>query len=300
VSPTPPIPLVDRVRHPAVALETTLLAHGLPRDRALGVFDALCKDVTDAGANPALIGILRGAPVVGMTRKELLELMADPTCPKVNTANLGAILYRRASGATTVSTTMELAAAAGVRVFATGGIGGVHKGFAHHLDISSDLAALARFPIAVVGAGVKSILDVEATREALETLGIPVIGFGTDRFPAFYLRESVGGPGGAGVDARFDDAADLGSFVRAELERTGRGMLIANPIPAESAIAPDQFRRWIDQAEKETAGATGRSATPAILGALHRISGGATIEANIALVRSNTRLAARIAAAMAP
>jgi len=292
-----PIPLVDRVRHPAVALETTLLAHGLPRDRALGVFDALCKDVTDAGAHPALIGILRGAPIVGMTRKELLELMADPACPKVNTANLGAILHRKASGATTVSTTMELAAQAGVRIFATGGIGGVHKGFAHHLDISSDLAALARFPIAVVGAGVKSILDVEATREALETLGIPVIGFQTDRFPAFYLRESQGG---AGVDARFDDAADLGRLVRAELERTGRGMLIANPIPEESAIAPDQFRRWIDQAEQESSGATGRSATPAILSALHRISDGATIEANIALVRSNTRLAARIAAAMAP
>ncbi len=289
------LPLVDRARRPAVALETTLLAHGLPRDRAMGIFDALCQDVRGAGAFPALVGILRGAPIVGMTRKELLELLAVPGCPKVNTANIGPILHRRESAATTVSTTMELAAAAGVSVFATGGIGGVHRGFAAHLDVSSDLAALARFPLAVVGAGVKSILDVESTREALETLGVPVIGFRTDRFPAFYLRES---PGGARVDARFDDEAELAHFVHAELARTGRGMLIANPIPERHAIAPAQMDRWLDQATSESAGASGRDATPAILAALHRISGGATIEANIALVRSNTQLAARIAAAL--
>ena len=290
---SPPLPIVGRARHPAVALETTLLAHGLPRDRALEVFDRMCEDVHGAGAHPALVGIVRGTPIVGMTRKELIELMGLPECPKVNTSNMGVILHRRGSGATTVSTTMELATGAGVSVFATGGIGGVHRGFASHLDVSSDLAALARFPVAVVGAGVKSILDVEATREVLETLGVPVIGFRTDRFPAFYLRESD-----ARVDARFDDEAELARYIRAEMARTGRGILVANPIPEASAIAPPQMQRWLDQATAETRDATGRDATPAILGALHRISGGATIEANIALVRSNTRLAARIAAAM--
>lgn len=285
--------VVSRVRHPAVALETTLLAHGLPRDRALPVFDALAQDLGASGAHAALIGVVNGAPIAGMTRDELIAMMDLPECPKLNTANLGVAFHRGASGATTVSTTMEIAAMAGVRVFATGGIGGVHRGYADHLDISADLAALARFPVAVVAAGVKSILDVESTREVLESVGVPVIGFGTDRFPAFYLRESE-----AGVDARFDDPAELGAFVRAELERTGRGVLIVNPIPEADAITPAQMADWLARATREATDAVGRNATPALLAALHRVSGGASIEANIALVRSNTRLAGAVAAAM--
>lgn len=285
--------IVCRVSGPAVALETTLLAHGVPRERSLELFDALERDVRGAGATPALIGVLHGLPIVGMSRADLIELMADPVCPKLNTANLGITLHRRSSGATTVSTTMELAAGAGVRIFATGGIGGVHRGYGERLDISADLAALARFPVAVVASGVKSILDVESTREALETIGVPVVGYRTDVFPAFYLRTSR-----ARVDARFDDAADLGRFVDAEMRRTGRGVLIANSIPEADEIHPDRWQAWMAEAERAAAGAEGRDATPALLAALHRVSGGATLAANIALVRSNARLAGVVRMAM--
>jgi pseudouridine-5'-phosphate glycosidase len=288
--------MVVRAGDAAVALETTLLAHGVPRERALALFDALEEDLRSVGATGALVGVVRGAPVVGMTRGELVEMLDLASCPKVNTANLGVVLHSGGWGATTVSTTMELAAEAGVRVFATGGIGGVHRGYGARWDVSADLAALARFPVAVVSAGVKSILDVEATREVLETLGVPVIGYGTDRFPAFYLRES---PGGAGVDARFDDAGALGRFVGAELARTGRGMVIANPIPEADAIAPARWDAWVASAMREAGDAMGRDATPALLAALHRVSGGATIEANIALVRHNARVAGAVAVAMA-
>ncbi|MBL8747069.1 MAG: pseudouridine-5'-phosphate glycosidase, partial [Phycisphaerae bacterium] len=198
--------------------------------------------------------------------------------------------------ATTVSATMELAAAAGVSVFATGGLGGVHRGYAHTLDISSDLAAMTRFPIAVVSSGVKSILDVTSTREALETLGIPVVGYQTDRFPAFYQRDSA-----AGIDARFDDEASLARFVQSELARTNRAVLIANPIPAHDEIPLPTFNQWLAQAqqEAESRSISGRDATPFILGRLHQVSAGATLRANLSLVKSNARLAASIASRLA-
>jgi pseudouridylate synthase len=188
---------------------------------------------------------------------------------------------------------MELAAAAGVRVFATGGIGGVHRGYGEHLDVSADLLALTRFPVAVVASGVKSILDVEATREALEALGIPVIGFQTDSFPAFYIRETA-----FPVDARFDDAGELAGYVDAELRRTGRGVLIVHPVPRESALDPAVFEAWVSEAQKRIAGVRGRDLSPALLAALHEISGGVTLQANRALVRSNADLAAHLCAAM--
>lgn len=290
--------VLSRVPAPAfraVALETTLLLHGVPRETAPALAQDLDRTVRNAGAIPAAVGVFQGMPTVGLTGDELSTLLSEPEIPKANTANLGVLIHRRAHAATTVSTTMELAAAAGVRVFATGGIGGVHKGYGMQLDISSDLAALARFPVAVVASGVKSILDVEATREALETLGVPVIGFRTDRFPAFYLRES-----GAGVDATFDDARELAGFVAAELSRTGRGVLIANPIPALDEIPATAFDAWLAEATRRATqdGASGRAVTPAILSHLHTISGGTTLRANIALVKSNATLAGQIAAAL--
>lgn len=210
---------------------------------------------------------------------------------KVNTANLGHALHAGYSAATTVSTTMELAAYAGLRVFATGGIGGVHRGYGEHLDISADLVAFTRYPIAVVTSGVKSILDVRATREALESLGVTVVGFETDVFPAFYLRD-----GGCGVDVRIDDPDELASFVRAELPRTGRGIVIANPIPVEDEISESDWAGWLGEAERRAveSGATGRDVSPAVLAGLHEVSGGKTLEANIALVKSNTRVAAML------
>jgi pseudouridine-5'-phosphate glycosidase len=203
-------------------------------------------------------------------------------------------MFRQQHAATTVGTTMELAAHAGISFFATGGIGGVHKGYGVDFDISADLSALSRFPVAVVTSGVKSILDVRATREALETLGIPVVGVGVDTFPAFYLRD-----GGCTVDARFDDMKELAAFCRYELQRTGRGIVVANPIPIPDELDLAAFERWVAAAEAEAdaSGAVGRDRTPAILGALHRISRGATLRANIALVRDNTRVASLLAAA---
>lgn len=289
--------IVIRAGRKAVALETTLLVHGVPTGDAPGLARELAEAVRQAGAIPALVGIVSGRPIVGMTDDELATLLRSPgDVPKANTSNLGAILHRRSHGATTVSATMELAAAAGLRVFATGALGGVHKGFARTLDISSDLAALARYQIAVVTSGVKSLLDVAATREALETQGTPVVGYRTDDFPAFYQRSSP--DGACGVDARFDDLDDLAAFVQSELARTGRGVVVANPIPREHELAAEDWRRWLAQAEQEAkeAGVSGRGVTPFILSRLHAISGGATLRANLVLAKENAAVAGAIAA----
>jgi pseudouridylate synthase len=279
---------INRAGPGHVALETTLLAHGVPKGHGLPLARELADIITRAGAQPAIIGLHRGHPTVGLSWDELSEMLAAPKIAKANSANLGVLIHRRAHAATTVSTTMELAAAAGIRLFATGGLGGVHRNYAARLDISSDLAALARFPVAVVCSGVKSLLDVASTREALETLGVPVVGFRTDTFPAFYLRESE-----AGLDARFDDPADLSDFIHAELARSGRGIVVANPVPESDQIEPSQWNQWLAKAQARTT-ATGRDVTPAILAALHEVSSGATLRTNLALVRSNAELAARL------
>lgn len=287
---------LSRARPGSVALETTLLLHGVPRAQASLLQRDLGAAASKHGAFPAFVGLFRGVPTVGLSESEMSELLGstDPV-PKANTANLGVLIHRRSHGATTVATTMELAAHAGIRVFATGGIGGVHPGYGEHLDISADLAAFTRFPVAVVGSGVKSILDVGSTREALETLGVPVVGFGTDRFPAFYLRDSE-----SIVDARFDDAVELAAFLHQELSRTGRGVLVANPIPVAEELDAAAWGRWLAEARARAAaqGITGRALTPFLLSTLHEVSKGRTLQANIALVRSNTELAARIAVAM--
>ncbi|TVQ62380.1 MAG: pseudouridine-5'-phosphate glycosidase [Phycisphaerales bacterium] len=290
-----------RVRHPElgpapVALESTLLAHGVPRGAARPLADQLDAIVRTKGATPAVCAVLAGVPTVGLSPSQLAELL-DANPVKTNTATLGLAIAAGRHAATTVSTTMELAAGAGVRTFATGGLGGVHRGYADRLDISADLAAFTRFPVAVVASGVKSILDVEATREALETLGVPVVGFRCDRFPAFYRRESE-----ATVDERFDDVRTLASYVSMELDRTGRGVLICNPIPEREELDAGAWSLWLAEAERRAsdAGATGRAVTPAVLGALHEASGGRTLEANLALVRANAALAGELAVAMSP
>ena len=276
----------------AVALETTLLVHGVPASASMGLFLDLQAQVRAAGAEPALCGVVDGRGVVGMTEAELRAMLAGGPVAKVNSANLGLLMHRGAMGATTVSGTLELAAAAGLRVMATGGIGGIHAGYGERWDVSSDLAALAHLPVAVVASGVKSILDVVSTREALESLGVPVLGYRTDRFPAFYLTD-----GGVGVDARFDDVAALASFVAFELRRRSRGILICHPVPVEHAIAPDVWAGWLAAAEGRAGGA-GRDVTPRVLAALHALSGGATLRTNLALARANARLAGELAAAL--
>lgn len=297
--------IVNRSNPDCIALETTLLTHGIPREEAQPLARELVQLAAARGVGAALVGVVAGRGIVGLTEQELEELV-NPACGreegegraqvfKANTANLGAIMFRRQSAATTVSTTMELAAAAGLRLFATGGLGGVHRGYGQHLDISSDLLALSRFPLAVIASGIKSILDVSATREAMETLGLPVIGFRTDTFPAFYLRETD-----LRVDFRFDDVRELADFVAFELARTGRGMLIANPIPEDEAISPATFEGWLAMAEEQARSGkvSGRDVTPAVLAKLHEVSGGATLRANLALIRNNTDVAAQLCAAL--
>lgn len=320
MAPTHPIPLASPP--PRVALETTLLVHGVPESAARPLAARLGAIVRARGARPELIGVVDGRPVVGLTEEQLDRLLARAgRVVKVNTANLGLALHRRRHAATTVSTTMELAAGAGISVFATGGIGGVHPPPPHSaatgggdagssttervprsslgLDISSDLVAFTRFPVAVVTSGCKSILDLAATREMLETLGVPVVGFRTDEFPAFYLRRSDG-PRVGGVDERFEDAADLAAYLRHEMARTGRGVVVCNPIPVEDEIRVEDWRGWLAEATRRSAGAgaDGRDVTPILLAALHEVSAGATLRANMALVESNAALAADLAREM--
>ncbi len=284
--------IVNRAGPGFVALETTLPLHGVPRGRGEALCAELTRGVERAGARAAFVGVVSGRGVVGLTREELKTLFEAAGVAKANAANLGVLAHRGVHAATTVSTTVELSAACGVRVVATGGIGGFHRGYASRLDVSADLAALARFPVVVVCSGAKSLLDVESTREALEALGVPVVGFRTDRFPAFYLRES-----GAGVDARFDDERELAGFVDAELCRTGRGIVVANPVPEKDAVAPAEWAVWLAFAEKKVA-ASGREATPALLAALHEESKGRTLEANVALAVSNAEVAGRLCRVM--
>lgn len=287
-----------------VALETTLLAHGVPKGEGMPLAKRLAGVVRARGAEPAVIGVVDGEVKTRMSDAELERLLhaageSKDAVRKLNTSNLGAALFRKTHGATTVATTMELAARAGIQVFATGGLGGVH--WPHNtMDVSADLAAFTRFPVCVVASGVKSILDVAGTREMLETLGVPVVGFGTDEFPTFYLRKHPTARVNA-CDARFDDAEELAAFVRFEMARTNRGVLVVNPIPVEHEIAAEKWLAWLAEAEGRVRamGASGRDATPALLGALHSVSGGATLRANVELVVNNADLAARIAVGVA-
>ncbi|MEM9083665.1 MAG: pseudouridine-5'-phosphate glycosidase [Planctomycetota bacterium] len=283
----------------AVALESTLLAHGVPSSTAIQLHHSLCQPRPHEGAAPALLAMLDGTPTVGITQSELERLIKrGSSLPKVNTANLGVMHHWGADAATTVSTTMEIASAVGIRLFATGGLGGVHRGYGCHLDVSADLTAFTRFPVAVVTAGVKSILDIAATREALETLGITVVGYQTDHFPAFYRRRDDGHD--LSVDARFDSINELCLFLDAEMRRTGRGVVVANPISESDELDGDELQTWIDQAEDEaeSAGVIGRALTPFILGRIHEFSKGKTIEANVALVKNNASVAGALAASM--
>lgn len=284
--------LVNRAGPGHVALETTLVVHGVPRGEGAALAEALGDCVRHEGVAPALVGVVGGRPIVGMTGEELRTLLEADGVEKANTANLGVLMHLGRHAATTVSATMELAAASGVRVFATGGLGGLHFGLAERPDVSADLAALARFPVAVVTSGVKSLLDVEGTRELLESLGVPVIGFRTDRFPAFYLRQS-----GARVDARIDDVEVLAGFVDSELSRTGRGIVVANPIPEADEIERADWDRWLAQAQA-AAHEGGRDVTPKVLAALHHFSHGRTLGANIALAKSNATLAGQVCRAL--
>ena len=285
-------------RQPVVALESTVIAHGLPRPTNLETARLLEADIRGAGAVPATIAIADGAPIVGADDALLERLAREPGVRKVSTRDLAPLLARGRSGglgATTVATTVEIAAAAGIAVFATGGIGGVHRGAERTLDISADLGALARHPVCVVCAGVKLILDLPKTLEVLETLGVPVIGFGTDELPAFYARSS-----GLRLAYRVDDATAAALIVRAQLER-GAGVLVAVPIPAPDELDRGEMEHEVDAAlaAAQRAGVIGAALTPFLLSRMSDTTSGRTLAANVALLRNNARVAAAIALQLA-
>jgi pseudouridylate synthase len=280
---------------PVVALESTIISHGLPAPRNLETARQLEAELRAGGAVPATVALMDGRIRVGLSGGDLERLAGEEKVAKVSRADLPAVLAAGATGATTVAATMICAALAGIRVFATGGIGGVHRGAAESFDVSADLQELGRTPVAVVCAGAKAILDLPKTLEVLETLGVPVIGYGCDSLPAFYSRD-----GGLAVPLRCDSAAEIAQVMAAkwELGLSG-GLVIANPIPAEQEIPAAEIAAWIDAALAEAGrqGIRGKEVTPFLLARLEALSGGASLEANVALVLNNARLAAAIAAA---
>jgi pseudouridine-5'-phosphate glycosidase len=285
-------------RHrPVVALETTLVTHGLPHPEGIHAAAELEAEVNAGGAVPATIGVLAGKVRVGLSPEQLARLATAHGVEKLNLSNLAAHLASGAAGSTTVAATMFVAFEAGIRVFATGGIGGVHRGAAASGDISADLGALARYPVAVVCAGAKAVLDLARTRELLETLGVPVLGLGTDEFPAFYRRTS-----GIRVDRRFDSIEELARAVRAHWNLgLTTGVVVANPIPEEHELPRELHDGALDTAlaEAERGGVWGRAVTPFLLERLRELTGGASVVANLALLRDNARVAAALAGALA-
>jgi pseudouridylate synthase len=283
------------INAPVVAFETTVVTHGLPHPDGVTTALSLERIVREAGATPATVGIIGGAVRIGLSPAELGQLATTPNVAKINLSNLAAALSSGQPGSTTVAATMAAAHANAIRVFATGGIGGVHRGASESGDISSDLTALSRIPIAVVCAGAKAVLDLPRTVEMLETLGVPVFGFGTDEFPAFYRRSS-----GLPVDHRHDSITELASAVRLHLSLgLGTGLLIANPIPIGDEMAPELYHRALQTAlsEAEMHGIRGRAVTPFLLDRMRAVTGGDSVRANVALLRHNAQLAAALAVA---
>jgi pseudouridine-5'-phosphate glycosidase len=280
---------------PVVALETTLVTHGLPYPDGVTTAARLEHVVREAGATPATIGIIEGAIRIGLTRSELEQLATTPNVAKITLSNLAAAICSGQPGSTTVAATMFAAHASGIRVFATGGIGGVHRDVAESGDVSADLTALARIPVAVVAAGAKAILDLPRTVETLETLGVPVFGFTTDEFPAFYRRST-----GIAVDRRYDSIVELAAAVRLHLSLgLNTGVLVANPIPVADEMASDLYDVAIRTAlaDADSRGIRGRAVTPFLLDRLHAVTGGESVRANLALLSHNAHVAAALAVA---
>ena len=282
---------------PVVALESTIISHGMPYPQNVETARAVERVVRDAGAVPATIAVLHGVPTVGLN-DDALELLGNGrTVLKASVRDLPYVIATHGHGATTVSATMRLAALAGVRVFATGGTGGVHRGAETTFDVSADLTELARTDVAVVSAGVKSILDVGRTLEVLETLGVPVVVLGAREFPAFYSRAS-----GFPAPLTLDTAEEVARMLAAKRALgITCGALVANPIPAESEIPRAEIDPIIERAlaEMDAAGIVGKETTPFLLKRIVEITGGRSLAANVALVKHNARIAAEIAGALA-
>ena len=278
---------------PVVALETTLVTHGFPPSEGLELAWELEEIVRREGATPATIGVLGGRLTVGMTPAELRCLADSPEVAKLNLGNLAAGIASGQPGSTTVAATLLAAHRAGIRIMATGGIGGVHRQVSDTGDVSADLIALSRFPVAVVCAGAKAVLDLPRTMEALETLGVPVYGYGTEHLPAFYRRDTV-----FLLDRGFADLEELGEALRLHFDLgPGSGVVVANPIPPEHEMPRELYEKSLDRAlwELSESPIRGREVTPFLLARLRDLTAGKSSFSNQALLRSNARLAGRLA-----
>lgn len=284
---------------PVVALESTLIAHGLPRPDNLAVARELECRVRAGGAVPATVAVLGGTAYLGLTPDQLERVAATTGLAKLSARDLPIAVGLVGDGATTVAATALLASRAGIRVFATGGLGGVHRGARDSFDESADLSELARTPVVVVCSGVKSILDVPATLERLESLGIPLVGYRTSRFPGFYLSDS-----GLPVDWRVDHPEQVATIVRAgdALGLGNRALVVANPLPAHEQLDPVLHETVLTSGLTAAAaqGISGKEVTPFLLGWFHEQTGGASLATNIRLVEHNVTLAAQIAVALGP
>ncbi len=281
-------------KRPVVALESTIISHGLPRPRNREAALEFEQILRDKGVVPATVAVIDGIPTVGLDESGLATI-ADDDIAKASVRDLPILLSKGLSGATTVAATAHIAARAGIRVFATGGLGGVHREASETFDESADLTTLANTNITVVSAGVKSVLDIAGTLERLETLSVPVIGYGTTAFPAFWLTDS-----GFTLDWSAKDAAEVASIMRAHDDTsTGQGIVVANPIPRDKQWDPEEHDRVLADAfvAAERAGVRGKAVTPFLLGFIVEASGGRSLEVNLDLARNNIRVAADIATA---
>jgi len=279
---------------PVLALESTIIAHGMPYPQNVETALLVEKTVREAGAIPATCAIVGGKLIAGLSTDEI-ELLGKEgaNIPKASRRDLAYLVSQGQNGATTVASTMIVAHLAGIRIFATGGIGGVHRGAATTMDISADLQELAQTPVAVVSAGAKSILDLGLTLEYLETMGVPVVGYRSAEFPAFYTRCS-----GFGVDFRLDSTADIANLLKTQWELGFRGgVLIANPVPEEYQLDADLMEKTIVEAvaEAERQGIRGKALTPFLLAKIETLTGGQSLQTNIELVLNNARLGGAIA-----
>ena len=277
---------------PVVALESTLIAHGLPFPLNVDTVGEMMDAIERGGAVPAVVAVLDGRIRIGLDASELERIARDDGIAKSGARDVPLLVAARASGATTVAGTMFCARLAGIEVFATGGIGGVHRGASSTFDVSADLHELARTPVAVVCSGAKSILDVPATLEKLESLGVPVIGLATDRFPGFHVRDS-----GHAAPHAVRDAAEAARMAASVLAFGRTGVVIANPVPAADAMDPAVVERLVTEAERRAraSNVAGKALTPFLLDALAESSGGATLRTNRALLVDNARAAAEVA-----
>jgi pseudouridylate synthase len=280
---------------PVVALESTIISHGLPRPDNLAAARSFEAMLAETGVTPATIAVIDGVPKAGLLDADLERIAMDESVIKVSSRDLGLAMATGRTAGTTVAATSVLAARGGIRVFATGGLGGVHRGFSSTMDESADLTVLARTPITVISAGVKSILDIPATLERLETLGVAVAGYRTNRFPAFYLTDS-----GEDLDWRVDSPAEIAAAMAArdELGETS-ALLIANPLPPERQLDPALHARVLADAlaAAESAGIRGKAVTPYLLERMQRATQGASVAVNLAVAHGNIALAGQIAGA---